>query len=163
MVGRAVRASLRWLCGVAPGNQRICGFPRGFRPGRRFHLGRSAWCRGGADGRGADDQASLRRDARKSQSRAGIAPEMQILRPISILVGCLVWTASAVAQISLAPPAAQAPPAANKPAAKPKAKPPAVAKKPAAAETPKPAATPAPTATVTPAPAPDEPHVDRVL
>src|SRR6202165_5549221 len=164
MVGRTVRASLRRLCGVARGGLRICGRRRGFRPGRRFDLGRPAWRCSGADGRGADDQASLRRDARKSQSRTGIAPEMTILRPLSILAGCLLWTASAYAQISLAPPAAQTPPAASKPVAKPKAKAPAVAKKPAApAATPKPAATPAPAATVTPAPAPDDPNVDLVF
>ena len=85
---------------------------------------------------------------------------MMILRPISILLGCLMLTASAAAQISLAPPSTQPPPAAGKPAARPKAKPPVVAKKPAATATPKPAATP--TATVTPAPAPDDPNVDLV-
>src|SRR5512142_2105858 len=77
---------------------------------------------------------------------------MQRLRPISILLCCLTWTASAAAQTSPTPPAAE--PA--RPAAAPKAKPPAVAKKPPAA---KPEATPAPAATVTPAPAPDDPNV----
>ena len=85
-----------------------------------------------------------------------------LLRPISILASCLMWTASAVAQISLTPPGTEAPPAASKPAAKPKPKPPAVAKKPAPAATAKPAAPP-PTATVTPAPAPDDPNVDLVF
>ena len=84
---------------------------------------------------------------------------MQRLRPISTLLFCLIWTASAAAQISPTPPAAE--PA--KPAVAPKAKPPAVAKKPPApAATPKPEATPAPAATVTPAPAPDDPNVDLV-
>src|SRR5258706_6962535 len=125
MVGRTVRAPLRRLCGVARGGWRFGRSRRRFRPGRRFHLGRSARRGGGADGRGAGDQARLRRDARKSQSRAGIAPEMKLLRPLSILVSSLWLTASAVAQISLTPPGA---PPANPPA-KPKAKPPAVAKK----------------------------------
>ena len=40
---------------------------------------------------------------------------MKILRPISILVSCLMWTASAAAQISLTPPGAQSPPATSKP------------------------------------------------
>src|SRR5258708_14649780 len=165
MVVRTVRASRYRLWGVARGSLRICGSRRGFRAGRRFHLGRSAGGGGSADGRGANHQASVRRNARKSQSRAGIAPEMKLLRPISILVSCLLLTAGAAAQISLTPPGAEAPPAASKPAAKPKANPPAVAKKPAApAATPKPAATPAaPTATVTPAPVPDDPNVDLVF
>src|SRR6202166_5317218 len=90
---------------------------------------------------------------------------MKLLRPISILVSCLMLTAHAAAQISLTPPGAQTPPAATKPAAKAKAKPAKVAKKPAApAATPQPAATPvAPAATVTPAPAPDDPNVDLVF
>src|ERR1700737_4094305 len=165
MVVRTVRASMCRLCGVARGSWRFCGSRRGFRAGRRFHLGRSARRGGGADGRGANHQASVRRNARKSQSRTGIAPEMKILRPTSILVSCLLLTASAAAQISLTPPGADTPPAASKPAAKPKAKPPTAAKKSAApAATPKPAATPAaPTATVTPAPAPDDPNVDLVF
>ena len=82
---------------------------------------------------------------------------MQRLRPISILSVCLIWTASAAAQISLAPPAAE--PA--KPAAAPKTKPPAIAKKPPAPAA-KPEATPAPAATATPAPAADDPNVDLV-
>ena len=52
---------------------------------------------------------------------------MKILRPISVFAMALIWTASAVAQISLTPPAAEAP----KPAAKPKTKPHTIAKKPA--------------------------------
>jgi hypothetical protein len=51
---------------------------------------------------------------------------MKILRPISIFAS-LMFAASASAQISLTPPAAEPPPAENKPAAKPKPKPPAVA------------------------------------
>src|SRR3981189_61578 len=165
MVGRTVRAAMYRLCGIARGSLRICGSRRGFRAGRRFHLGRSARRGGSADGRGANHQASVRRNARKSQSRTGIAREMKILRPISILASCLLLTAGAAAQISLTPPGAETPPAASKPAAKPKAKPPEVAKKPAAAAaTPKPAAPPpAPTAKVTPAPAPDDPSVDLVF
>ena len=80
---------------------------------------------------------------------------MKILRPISILAICLAWTASAVAQISLAPPAA------NNPTAKAKTNPPA-AKNPAKAATTRPAAPAAPTTTVTPAPTPDDPNVDPV-
>src|ERR1700688_4817452 len=80
---------------------------------------------------------------------------MQRLRPISIVVCCLLWTANARAQVSLTPPAAEAP----KPAA-PKPKPQAVAKKPAAAPAPTPAATPA--VTVVPTPSPDDPNVDLV-
>src|SRR5260370_41401404 len=88
---------------------------------------------------------------------------MKRLRPISILVSCLLLPASAHAQISLAPPSAQTPPAASKPAAKPKAKPPAAAKN-SAAPAAKPAAPEAaPTATVTPAPIPDDPNVDLVF
>src|ERR1035437_5316126 len=158
MVGRTVRASVCRLCGVARGGLRSCGRRRGFRSGRRFHLGQSARRGGGVDGCGADRQAGARRNVRKSQSRTGIAPEMKILRPIAILSSCLLLTASAVAQISLAPPAAHTPPAAGKPASKSKAKPAAVAP----AATPEPAATPAPTATGTPAPAPDDPNVDLV-
>ena len=86
---------------------------------------------------------------------------MTVLRPISILVSCLMLTAGAAAQISLTPPAAQTPPEASKPVAKPKAKPPAQAQKPAA---PTAAAKPAtPAATVSPPPAPDDPNVDLVF
>src|SRR5260370_1231994 len=89
---------------------------------------------------------------------------MKLLRPISILVSCLLLTASAHAQISLTPPGAETPPAASNPAIKPKANPPAAAKKSAAPAAPNPAATPAaPTATVTPAPPPDDPNVDLVF
>ena len=49
MVGRTVRAAVRRLCGVARGDRRIRGSRRGFRSGRRFHLGRSARRGGGAD------------------------------------------------------------------------------------------------------------------
>ena len=87
---------------------------------------------------------------------------MKIPRPLSIfpifsiLASCLVLAAgTAVAQVSLAPPAAQPPPA-SKPAAKPKPKPHAIARP---AATPKqPAAAPA--ATVNPAPAPDDPNIN---
>src|ERR1019366_3294193 len=79
-------------------------------------------------------------------------------RPISVLAICLIASASAMAQISLAPPGAETPPA--KPAVKPKAK--AVAKKPALAAQ-NPQATPPPAVTVTPAPAPDDPNVDLVF
>lgn len=94
---------------------------------------------------------------------------MKLLRPISLLTGLVMTTAGAIAQTSLAPPAAQ-PPAAT-PAAKqapPKAKAPAPAKKPATA----PAPAPKPTVTTRPAPAPapadpqmptfDDPNVDNV-
>ena len=88
---------------------------------------------------------------------------MKIPRPIPILAGCLILTAAASAQVSLAPPATETP-AAGKPAAKPKAKSPVIARKPAApVAAPQPEAAPvAPTATVTPAPVPDDPHVDDV-
>src|SRR5882757_10667946 len=165
MVGRTVRATVRRLCGVARGDRRICGSRRGFRSGRRFHLGRSARRGGGVAGYRADDQTGADRDVRKSQSRTGITPEMKILRPISILISCLMLTANAAAQISLTPPgAADTPPAADKPAAKPKAKPPAQAKKPPApAATAKPAPpVAAPVATVAPAPPPDDPNADLV-
>src|SRR5476649_1967069 len=96
--------------------------------------------------------------SKPSRNNAG----MKILRPISILVSCLMLTASAAAQISLAPPGVKTPPPVAKPAAKPKPKPPAVAKKPVApVAAPKPAAAPA--VTVTPAPAPDDPNVDLVF
>src|SRR5258708_19765244 len=137
---------MRRLCGVARGDRRICGSRRGFRSGRRFHLGRSARRGGGVAGCRADDQTGADRDVRKSQSRTGITPEMKILRPISILISCLMLTANAAAQISLTPPgAADTPPAADKPAAKPKAKPPAQAKNP-----PPPAPTPNPPPPVPP-------------
>src|SRR5882724_10619802 len=89
---------------------------------------------------------------------------MKILRPISILMSCLMLTANAAAQISLTPPGTDTPPAADKPAAKPKAKPPAVAKKPPApAATAKPAPpVAAPVATVAPALPPDDPNADLV-
>ena len=64
------------------GSPRIRRGRRGFRPGRRFHLGRSARCCGSPRGRGTDHQASARRDVRKSQSRTGITPEMKILRAL---------------------------------------------------------------------------------
>ena len=82
---------------------------------------------------------------------------MKILRPISVMAAGLLWTASAAAQVSLAPPPGAPPPVAA--AAKPKAKPHAVAKKPAAAAT-KPAAPTA--ATVIPTPVPDDPNADLV-
>src|SRR6476646_2937641 len=92
----------------------------------------------------------------------GDSAGMKILRPISILASCLMWTASATAQVSLSPPGAQSPPAASKPA-KPTAKP-AIVKKPAGpAATPASPAAPTPAATVTPAPAPDDPNVDLVF
>src|SRR5882724_9294808 len=84
---------------------------------------------------------------------------MKILRPIAILASCLMWTASATAQVSLTP-AAPAAPEAGKPASK--AKPPAAAKK-TTEPTQKPAATPAPAATATPGPTPDDPNVDLVF
>ena len=59
------------------GSPRIRRSRRGFRAGRRFHLGRSARRRGGARTRRTGDQASARRSVRKSQSRTGIAPEMK--------------------------------------------------------------------------------------
>ena len=83
------------FAGVARGSLRICRGRRGFRSGRRFHLGRSARRGGGADGGRAGDPAGACREVRKSQSRAGIAPEMKIPRPISILAGCLMLTAGA--------------------------------------------------------------------
>jgi hypothetical protein len=87
---------------------------------------------------------------------------MKLLRPISILAGCLMLATAASAQIQLTPPAAQPPPAkpvAKKQTAKPKA--PVVAKKPAAK--PAAAAKPAtPAATPTPAPVFDDPNVDSV-
>src|SRR5580700_3610475 len=76
---------------------------------------------------------------------------MNILRPIPILAFCLIWAASAAAQVSLAPPGAPAQPAAGKPPMRPKTKAPATAKKPAV-----------PAATATPVPAPDDPNVDLV-
>src|SRR3977135_1134288 len=96
---------------------------------------------------------------------------MKRLRPISILVSCLMLTAGATAQISLSPPGAETPPASKSAAQpqdkskdKPKPKPEPTAKKPATPDaSPKPAATPAPTATVTPAPPTDDPNVDLVF
>ena len=72
MVGRIVRAALRRLCRLARGGARIRRSRRGFRAGRRFHLGRSARRGGGADGGRAGDQAGARGSVRKSQSRTGI-------------------------------------------------------------------------------------------
>ncbi|HET6838390.1 MAG TPA: HcpA family protein, partial [Bradyrhizobium sp.] len=75
---------------------------------------------------------------------------MKPSRPLFVFACCLISAASAVAQVPLAPPAAQSPPATNKPSTPPKAKAPTAAKKPAA--TPKPAA-----------PLPDDPNVDLVF
>src|SRR6478736_6505030 len=102
---------------------------------------------------------------------------MKLLRPISLFAGLLMTMASATAQVSLTPPAAQPPanpPAAKKEAPKPKA--PTAAKKPAATPTPtaapapaaplKPAITTRPTPPPTPFPSPtptfDDPNVDNV-
>src|SRR5258708_27560327 len=80
---------------------------------------------------------------------------MRILRPVSILSGCLMLAGSAAAQISLTPPGVQTPPTDSKPAKPKPSKPepkPTVAKKPAAPAEPAAAAAPAPT----------DPNVDLV-
>ena len=64
---------------------------------------------GGADGGRTGDPAGAQ-GSRKSQSRAGIAPEMKIPRSISIFTSILaLWclAGAAVAQVSLAPPGAR--------------------------------------------------------
>jgi TPR repeat protein len=82
---------------------------------------------------------------------------VRVLRPLSILLGCLMLAASAAAQISLTPPGVPAPPAdgkAPRPAAKkPEPKPAAAAKKPAA---------PAAPAGAGSATTPTDPNVDLV-
>jgi hypothetical protein len=60
MVGRTVRAALRRLRRIAGRGAGIRRRRRGFRSGRRFHLGRSARCGGGAVGGRADDARGVR-------------------------------------------------------------------------------------------------------
>ena len=116
MVGRAVRAALRRLCRLVRRGHRIRRRRCGFRPGRRFHLGRSARCQGGAGrGRAGDPTGACRHacksTVRKRNDRTGITPDMNFLRPISMLAGLAMAMAAtaAFAQISLTPPAAQPP------------------------------------------------------
>src|SRR5919107_757650 len=86
---------------------------------------------------------------------------MKTLRALSVLF-CLMWTASAAAQVPLTPPVAATSPAPS--AVKPKAKPHAPKKPVAAGATPKTTATPGrPAPTVTTAPAPDDAGADLVF
>ena len=71
MVGRIVRAALRRLCRLARGSLRVRRRRRGFRPGRRFRLGRSARRGGGADGRRAGDPAGATRRAGTAKAEQG--------------------------------------------------------------------------------------------
>src|SRR5262249_21312144 len=91
--------------------------------------------------------------ARNSPSRTEIAPEMTILRPLSILLSCLLLAEGARAQVPPTPPAAQTPAAPEK-----RAKSAAPAKKPSDAKS----KAGAPAATATPAPATDDPNADMV-
>jgi len=110
------------------------------------------------------DQTGADRDVRKSQSRTGIAPEMKILRPISILLSLPDIDGERGGASLVTPPGVDTPPAADKPAAKPKAKPPVQAKKPPLPprqRSPRHLAA-APAAAATPAPVPDDPNADLV-
>ena len=83
---------------------------------------------------------------------------MRVLRPVSIVAGCLALAGSAAAQVSLTPPGTQTPPAESK-SAKPQPQKPAAAKKPSALAPTAPSTEPAPAAS---APAPTGPNVDLV-